>query len=271
MADDDDDYGGFVFGDEQSGNADPASDRVSRRVVAAVLLVAIVMLAAIVYPFASSAVTGLFGDGSDDAGAGNTPAEPNGTPSGTASTESADERTVAGSPALDTTTSAVIDTTPPTPDTSTPTGQTDPPTPTATDTPAPTPTATDTPTPTPTATDTSTATGTAPSAAPTIASFAVTDRSAGGTARFDVGWNVTDADGDLVAVRMTLVADPDGAARTVVQRRFDAGGAQSAGETTVEVPDGSGTTYEIAIEVVDTNDNTALELTRVVADGDPDA
>lgn len=253
MADDDDDYGGFVFGDEQSGNADPASDRVSRRiVVAAVLLVAVVMLAAIIYPFASSAVIGLFGDGSDDAGAGSPPAEPNGTSSGTASTASADERTVAGSPSLDTTTSPVVDTaTPPTTATSTPT-------------------ATDTPTPTPTATGAPTETGTAPSAAPTIASFAVTDRSAGGTARFDVGWNVTDADGDLVAVRMTLVADPDGEARTAVQRRFDAGGAQSAGETTVEVPDGSGTTYEIAIEVVDTNGNTALKLTRVVADGGPD-
>jgi hypothetical protein len=245
---DDDDYGGFVFGDEQSADTDSTDDRLRNPVVAvALLLVAIVVLAAIAYPFASSAMSGLFGGSSGDAGAGNVPAGPSGTASVMAGTEPADEQAATSNPMLDTPAPTAIDE----------------PTPTATDRSDPsTPTMTDTPTPT--------ATGTATSAAPMIASFTATDRSGGGTARFDVGWNVTDPDSDLVAVRVTLVADPDGEARTVLQRRFDAGGAQSASGTTVEVSDGGGTTYELAIEVVDSTGNTAFELTRVVADGGPD-
>lgn len=252
-----DDHGGFVFGDERAAEADATDDRVPRRAVAAaVFVVALLLFAAVAYPFVSSAVTGLFGGGSDDAGATNGTTEPGDTSGSQLAGEQA------------TTTDAPGERVDTTPDARTPTD-----TATATATATATDGSTPTATPTPTRTDTTeTATAeTVTSAAPTIESFTVTDRSADGTARFDVGWNVTDADSDLVAVRVTIVADPDGEARTVAQRRFDAGGAQSAGEGTFEVPEGSGAAYEIGIEVVDGSDNTAFELTRVVADGERDS
>lgn len=250
-----DDHGGFVFGDERAADADATDDRVPRRAVAAaVFVVALLLFAAVAYPFVSSAVTGLFGGGSDDAGAANGTTEPGDTSGG----ELAGEQT--------TTTDAPGERADTTPDVRTPTDTAKA---TATATDGSTPTATPTPTRTDT-TETATA-DTATSAAPTVESFTVTDRSAGGTARFDVGWNVTDADSDLVAVRVTIVADPDGEARTVAQRRFDAGGARTAGGGSFEVPEGSGAAYEIGIEVADGGDNTAFELTRVVADGEPDS
>jgi hypothetical protein len=272
MVDDGDD-GGFVFGEERSTDTDATGGRASRRTIAAaVLFVALVTLVA-TYPFASSAVTGLFAGGSDRAGGGSATTDSNSAAGETIATES-----VSAPPETSTTaearTSKTATQTPTA--TSTTTRTPDPPTATATqtatDTPTPTPTATATDTTTPTATNTPTptATATTTSVAPTVESFTVTDRSDEGTGRFAVGWNVTDADGDLVAVRVRLVADPDSEARTVAQRRFDAGGAQSSGEATFEVADGSGAAYALSIEVVDTNDNTAFELTRVVADGSPD-
>ena len=254
-----DDHGGFVFGDERAADADATDDRVPRRAVAAaVFVVALLLFAAVAYPFVSSAVTGLFGGGSDDTGAANGTTEPGSTVGDTSGGELAGEQA--------TTTDTPRERADTTSDARTPTDTT---TATATATDGSTPTATPAPTRTDT-TETATA-DTATAAAPTVESFTVTDRSAGGTARFDVGWNVTDADSDLVAVRVTIVADPDGEARTVAQRRFDAGGARTAGEGTFEVPEGSGAAYEIGIEVVDGGDNTAFELTRVVADGEPDS
>jgi cytoskeletal protein RodZ len=256
MADDRaDDHGGFVFGDDRSGETDATDDRISRKAVAAaVFFVAVVVFAALAYPFVSSAVTGLFGGGSGDAGMANATTGPS-TVDATTTAEPTDERAATGATPTSTTTSATQ-----APATTVTTTRTEPATPTDTATPTATGASTATPTPAETATP----------VAPTVESFTVTDRSDGGTARFDVGWNVTDADSDLVAVRVTLVADPDGEARTVAQRRFDAGGAQSSGETTFEVSGGSGAAYELSIEVVDTSGNTAFELARVVADGSPD-
>lgn len=105
---------------------------------------------------------------------------------------------------------------------------------------------------------------------PAIEAFTVIDRSGGGAATFDVAWNVSDSDRDLVGVRVTLVADSDGAARTVAQRRFDAGGAQSAGTTAFKVPEGGGEVYEASIEVTDGAGNSVSELTREITDGTPD-
>ena len=95
-------------------------------------------------------------------------------------------------------------------------------------------------------------------------------RSGDGAATFDVAWNVSDPDRDLTGVNVTLVADPDGEARTVEQHRFDAGGARTTGSTTFAVPDGGGETYEVSIEVTDGAGNTVFELSREVADGRPD-
>lgn len=261
---DGDDHSEFVFGEERSVDTDAAPGRASRRTIAtAVLFVVIIALAAI-YPFISGAVTGLFGSSADGAGGTNATAGQTNAAGETVGTEPAGEPAETNA-TTGTRAGTITPTATRTPIATPPTMRTlDTPTATAT------PTATDTPTPTPPSTATPIATETPTSAAPTIESFTATDRSADGAARFDIDWNVTDADGDLVAVRTTVVADPDGEARTVAQRRFDAGGAQSAGDTTFEVPEGSGAVYELSIEVVDTSDNTAFELTREVADGSPD-
>ncbi|WP_435077804.1 hypothetical protein [Halococcus sp. AFM35] len=245
---DGDDHSEFVFGEERSADTDAAPGRASRRTIAAAVFFVVIVALVAIYPFASSAVTGLFGSSADGAGGANATAGPTNAAGETVGTEPT------GEPAE---TNATMGT------------RVDTVTTTATRTPMATPTTTQT-SDTPTATATPTATETPASAAPAIESFAVTDRSADGAARFDIGWNVTDADGDLVAVRATVVADPDGEARTVAQRRFDAGGAQSTGDTTFEVPEGSGAVYELSIEAVDTSGNTAFELTREVADGSPD-
>jgi hypothetical protein len=282
---DEDEYGGFVFGDErttddESGATVDGLD--AGTVTAAVLLVvAVVVLAAVAQPLVG-AVTNLFGGGAG--GAGGSGGAESATPAGTSETAGA----VAGTEgATETTNEARTATSGETQRTSvSPT-----PSPTATQTPqTATPTATPTPTTTPTVTPTATSTpaptdgnesttagdgaenGTATPGArsPTIQTVAVTDRSGGGAATFDVAVNVTDPDGDLAAVQVTLVADPGGESRTVAQRRLDASGAQSMGTATFEVPEGGGTVYEVRIEATDDAGNTAFSLTRVVADGDPD-
>jgi len=73
-----------------------------------------------------------------------------------------------------------------------------------------------------------------------------------------------------VDIEVTIVADPDGEARTVASRRFDAGGASTVGDGTFEVEDGSGAVYEVRMEVTDGAGNSAFTLTREVADGEPD-
>lgn len=74
----------------------------------------------------------------------------------------------------------------------------------------------------------------------------------------------------MAGVRVRLVADPDGTADTVAMRTFDAGGTQSTGTTTFEVPDGGSDVYEVSIEVTDEAGNSVFELMREVADGAPE-
>lgn len=268
MADETDDegggegeYGGFVFEDGQATEAggtgiDPdAVD--SRRVATAVLLlVALVVLAYLAQPLVAGALAGVFGqDSPDDSGEG---ALASGQASSTSVTPTAgtpndtDGRTATARP---TTTAGAVQE------------------PTRTQN-----TAQTTPTTTATATTQTAAesggsgeeTATRSGRSPAIDGFAVTDRSGDGAATFDVAWNVSDPDRDLTGVNVTLVADPDGEARTVEQHRFDAGGARTTGSTTFAVPDGGGETYEVSIEVTDGAGNTVFELSREVADGRPD-
>ncbi|EMA38992.1 hypothetical protein [Halococcus hamelinensis] len=113
-------------------------------------------------------------------------------------------------------------------------------------------------------------TATPGSRSPVVESFDVADGSNDTVAVFDVSWTVADPDDDLSGVTVGLVADPDGDARTVAERSFDAGGSESSAGTRFAVPDGAGSTYELRIEATDADGNTVFELTRAVADGEPD-
>jgi hypothetical protein len=257
-----------------------------RRVIAAVLLVIVaVVLAAVVQPLVMGAVTSLLDWGSEATG---TPASD--TPTGTAVTANTDrtnsaEAATAGNPGATsrTTTTSLRTSMSPTPtsttQTPTPPAVTPPPTP-----PAVTPPPTQPPIPTPAVTPRRTNSGTATAGdgtdtgirsatsderSPRIEAFTITDRS-DGAATLDVAWNVTDPNSNLAAVRVMLVADPAGEARTIERRRFDASEAQSTGTTTFVVPEGMGSVYELRIAVTDTAGNTAFLLAREVADGSPD-
>jgi len=260
-------YGGFVFENDESADREGEAgflDGVDTRRIAAVLLLSlavIVFAVVVVQPLVTGAATQLFGGDSPGSGTGNvtntTSADETDSRTGTvegttrgrrttdaATTTMRDESTSVATTA----TSAVASTTPPTRTTD---RTTDDVTATAN-------------------TSTENATATPSGRSPAIESFTVTDRSAGGNATFAVAWSVTDPDVDLASIQVTVVADLDGEATTVAQRRFDAGGQSTVGDGTFEIPRGSGTVYEIRMEVVDTADNTVFVLRREVADGEPD-
>lgn len=274
----DDEHDGFVF--ENDAASQPTGDdaeterSADRRVIGALVVVAVIVLvvfAAVVIPPVASTVTGLFDDGS--ANVGNTTSDTAVGASTTAGTGEPDSTasTTGNGPAATNATAPVRRTNrSPTP--TAPAGPTATTTPTTTATATPTTTTTRTVNETATDSKIETANGTtSPSdRSPRIESFTVTDRSDDGTATLDVEWTVTDPERGLTDVTVRLVTDLDGDARTVERRRFDAGGKETTGDTTFTVPDGSGSVYEVRIEVTDNSGNTAFELTRVVADGDPD-
>ncbi|HET7322923.1 MAG TPA: hypothetical protein VFJ06_01180, partial [Halococcus sp.] len=228
------DTGGFVFGEERATDESDTllGDGLSLTVAAALLLVvavvAVVVLAAVVQPL---------GGGSKDTA----PGESAGTTPMPGTVEVRTETVRSGG-----LTDSVM--TARQPSVSSPPTATTPPTqppsarpPTATQTTTTTATSRTTPATTETATaterttvggETESATATSGERSPTIEAFTITDRSSSGTATFDVAWTVTDPDSDLVALEVSLVAGPDDEARVVERRRFDAGGAQTAGSTT---------------------------------------
>ena len=260
-------YGGFVFENDESADREGETgflDGVDTRRIAAVLLLSlavIVFALVVVQPLVTGAATQLFGGDSPGSGTGNvtnaTSADETDSRTGTvegttrgrrttdtATTTMRDESTSVATTA----TSAVASTTPPTRTTD---RTTDDVTATA-------------------ITSTENATATPSGRSPAIESFTVTDRSADGNASLAVAWNVTDPDVDLVSIQTTVVADPDGEARTVARRRFDAGGRSTVGDGTFEIAGGSGTVYEVRLEVVDGAGNSVFALRREVADGEPD-
>lgn len=271
-----DETGGFVFGDgrtDDESGATIAGFDAETIAAAALLVVVVVVLVYVAQLLVTGAVTDLLGGNADGSADGS--AVPNGTVTGTTTVGTASATGTTGTAGENGRTDGTTTVTQqPSASPSSP--------PTATPTRTETATATTTATPTQSGGDGGTEAGdgggdgtegetaTPDERSPVIGAFTITDRSAGGTAVFDVAWNVSDPDRDLVAVRVSLVADSDGEARIVEQRRFDAGGAQATGSTTFEVPDGAGETYEVRIEVVDGNGNTVFSLTRVVADGRPD-
>ncbi|WP_049900065.1 hypothetical protein [Halococcus agarilyticus] len=259
-------YGGFVFENGESADHGDEAGLLdgtdTRRIAAAVLLsLAIIVFAVFVLqPFVTGAATNLFGgDSSPGSGSGN-------ATSTTTAGETSSLADTAGETTRDRRTTDATATT----------GQGQPTSVTTTATPTVESTAPGTPTRTANRTtanataSANTTTATATGRSPVIESFTVTDRSAGGNASFAVAWNVTDPDVDLASIQVTIVADPDGEATTVAQRRFDAGGQSTVGDGTFEIPEGSGGVYEVRLEVVDAADNSVFALRREVADGEPD-
>ncbi|EMA50530.1 MULTISPECIES: hypothetical protein [Halococcus] len=281
MSDSDDsserDRGDFVFGNDEAANSNSglssgdrsgSSDGVgsdeeldTRRIAAVLLLsLAIIVLAVVVVqPLVTGVATNLFGADSPSEPGNVTNATTAGEPIGSADTTAGttgDDRPSAA------TTAAVTSGQSPTAASS------------ATTTPGEATTASATTQTVAQADENTTAsenaTATSSDGSPVIEGFTVTDRSADGNASFDVAWNVSDPNSDLVDLEVTIVADPDGEARTVASRRFDAGGASTAGSETFGVEGGSGDVYEVRMEVIDGAGNSVFTLTREVADGDPD-
>ena len=118
-------------------------------------------------------------------------------------------------------------------------------------------------------------TDTIESRAPSIDDFSVTDErngetsETGDTVAFEVGWQVSDPDGDLRTVQVNLIEDPNGDARIIDERTVAVGGSKASGTTrfAVEGKQTSRDAYELQIRVEDEAGNVVLRTTREVADG----
>jgi subtilisin len=82
-------------------------------------------------------------------------------------------------------------------------------------------------------------------------------------AEFDVDWSVSDGDGDLASVELTLTDDTDGASEDTVT--VDVGGDTASGTTRVVAAgdDGSGNGYTVGATVTDGSGNTGSGSTAV--------
>lgn len=99
--------------------------------------------------------------------------------------------------------------------------------------------------------------------APTINRFDITDRSNPGLgARIDVDWNVSDADGDLDTLNITL-ADSNGNIVDSVSPAVS--GTSANGQSTLEDSSGYGETYTIEMTVTDAQGNVVTDSKTVTA------
>ncbi len=96
--------------------------------------------------------------------------------------------------------------------------------------------------------------------APTIDTFSINNRSNGGWARFEVSWGVSDADGDLASVDLTLAQSGS----TADSASFSVGGSSASGSQRLQDKKGSGS-YDVTVTVTDANGNTATQTTTVTA------
>lgn len=99
--------------------------------------------------------------------------------------------------------------------------------------------------------------------APTIDTFAISDESNPGLgARFGIDWNVSDANGDLDTLNVSLI-DNTGAVVDSVTPTVS--GTTASGQSTLEDAGGYGDTYTIEITVTDTQMNSATDSESVTA------
>ncbi len=97
------------------------------------------------------------------------------------------------------------------------------------------------------------------STGPTVDSLGVNNQSNGGWARFEVSWSVSDADGDLASVDVTLTQST-----TVDSSSSSVSGSSASGSDRLQEKKGSGT-YDVTLTVTDSTGNTASQTTTVSA------
>lgn len=95
---------------------------------------------------------------------------------------------------------------------------------------------------------------------PTIDTLNVANRSNKKRARFDVEWAVSDADGDLESVSMTMSQD----GRVADSSTVSVSGSSASGKTQLKEDGGSGT-YDITLTVSDSNGNHSSQTKTVTA------
>jgi subtilisin len=95
---------------------------------------------------------------------------------------------------------------------------------------------------------------------PAIDTFSTTNNSNGGWARFNVDWAVSDTDGDLSSVEVTMTQN----STTVDSTTNSVSGSSASGSDRLQDKKGSGS-YDITLTVTDGNGNTASQTKTVTA------
>jgi subtilisin len=105
--------------------------------------------------------------------------------------------------------------------------------------------------------------------APTVDSLSLSEDNQGGSphADFDASWSVSDDDGDLDTVDLTLTDLDDG--ETEDSASVDVSGSEADGTTDLKAmhEENSGHEYEVELVVTDSNGNTASDTATEVEDG----
>jgi subtilisin len=97
------------------------------------------------------------------------------------------------------------------------------------------------------------------SSAPTVDSLSVTNQSNGGWARFETSWSVSDADGDLASVDLTLSQNG-----TVDSASYTVSGSSASGTDRLQDKKGSGS-YTVTLTVTDAAGNSTSQSKTVSA------
>jgi subtilisin family serine protease len=98
------------------------------------------------------------------------------------------------------------------------------------------------------------------STAPAIDSFSISNQSNGGWARFEVSWAVSDADGDLSSVDLTMTQN----GTTADSASYNSSGSSDSGTTRLQDKKGSGS-YDVTLTVTDAAGNTTSQTKTVSA------
>ena len=121
-----------------------------------------------------------------------------------------------------------------------------------------------------TASDTASATESeSTSGGPTVDSVSLTEQNGGGDphAEFDADWQVSDDDGDLDTVDVTLRDLDDGETEGTDSKDVSGGSASGTSNLTAKKEENSGHTYEVEVVVTDASGNTDSGTAQEVEDG----